>query len=585
MRRQLRSQGGIMQLETRQPFIFGGVVKSVKKAVSGAVDTVTDFAKSDVGKAALLAAGVYTLGGGFGAGGFSFGNLPGAGFFGKGSFNPLLRKVGGDYAQSAFGSLLSSAGRGITGALTGGLTGKNILKTAGIGAGLLGGAALATEIFGSPQAAQEAYQRDPEVVKMYLKQYYKNINSDRADKPGFEEEAEEFARSQLGEYAAKQDLADGGRVGFQQGGSFDFNKFLQDRTKEAMQVQGIGQAIRPVVESNVRAQAARDLSQAARGGDIESFLRGQLGSGIIPGMSAIQSPMSGTSNFGRRLVLDALTKSYMNQYGPSYSTPTDSVYDQMRFAPPGQSGSFVQMPGGQYAPYGSGSGEYGIVIDGKRYATEQEAIDDVGLERYNMFFADGGRVGFEEGGTFLTMEEAAERDPAMFMDTTTYNPIPADADRQGAADIARIIMGISDFPREEGEIEDDTMSSTEYMYNEYLIPKRKELMENFGLTMEEADDLIREEMLKLRDKKADGGMPTGIMRLNQAGVKERDYREDGGFVPVGIKEKADDVPAMLSKNEFVMTADAVRGAGNGDVEKGAQRMYKVMKTLENGGRI
>ena len=110
-------------------------------------------------------------------------------------------------------------------------------------------------------------------------------------------------------------------------------------------------------------------------------------------------------------------------------------------------------------------------------------------------------------------------------------------------------------------------------------------MENFGLTMEEADDLIREEMLKLRDKKADGGMQTGLMRLNQAGVKERDYREDGGFVPVGIKEKADDVPAMLSKNEFVMTADAVRGAGDGDVEKGAQRMYRVMKTLENGGRI
>ena len=110
-------------------------------------------------------------------------------------------------------------------------------------------------------------------------------------------------------------------------------------------------------------------------------------------------------------------------------------------------------------------------------------------------------------------------------------------------------------------------------------------MENFGLTMKEADDLIREEMLKLRDKKAEGGMPTGIMRLNQAGVKERDYREDGGFVPVGIKEKADDVPAMLSKNEFVMTADAVRGAGDGDVEKGAQRMYRVMKTLENGGRI
>jgi hypothetical protein len=77
-----------------------------------------------------------------------------------------------------------------------------------------------------------------------------------------------------------------------------------------------------------------------------------------------------------------------------------------------------------------------------------------------------------------------------------------------------------------------------------------------------------------------GAMPTGIMRTNKAGVMERDYRDKGGFVPVGIKEKADDVPAMLSKNEFVMTANAVRGAGNGSIEKGAQRMYDTMKRLE-----
>ena len=79
---------------------------------------------------------------------------------------------------------------------------------------------------------------------------------------------------------------------------------------------------------------------------------------------------------------------------------------------------------------------------------------------------------------------------------------------------------------------------------------------------------------------AKGGMPTGIMRTNKAGVMERDYRDKGGFVPVGIKEKADDVPAMLSKNEFVFTADAVRGAGNGSIEKGAQKMYDTMKKLE-----
>ena len=70
------------------------------------------------------------------------------------------------------------------------------------------------------------------------------------------------------------------------------------------------------------------------------------------------------------------------------------------------------------------------------------------------------------------------------------------------------------------------------------------------------------------------------MRQNQGGVTELDLRAKGGYIPVGIKEKADDVPAMLSKNEFVFTADAVRGAGDGSINKGAQKMYKLMKSLE-----
>jgi hypothetical protein len=98
-------------------------------------------------------------------------------------------------------------------------------------------------------------------------------------------------------------------------------------------------------------------------------------------------------------------------------------------------------------------------------------------------------------------------------------------------------------------------------------------------------DLTEEELEILDDYNrgfmAKGGMPTGIMKTNAAGIMERDYRETGGFVPVGIKEKADDVPAMLSKNEFVMTADAVKGAGKGSIEKGAQKMYDTMKELEN----
>ena len=75
------------------------------------------------------------------------------------------------------------------------------------------------------------------------------------------------------------------------------------------------------------------------------------------------------------------------------------------------------------------------------------------------------------------------------------------------------------------------------------------------------------------------GIPINI---NSKGVKELDLRETGGFIPpVGVKEKADDIPAMLSNNEFVFTADAVRAAGGGNVNKGAQRLYDTMKQLES----
>ena len=63
------------------------------------------------------------------------------------------------------------------------------------------------------------------------------------------------------------------------------------------------------------------------------------------------------------------------------------------------------------------------------------------------------------------------------------------------------------------------------------------------------------------------------------GIMEKDMR-GGGFIPEGTKERADDVPARLSKNEFVMTADAVRAAGGGSVNKGAKRMYDMMYSLE-----
>ena len=76
-----------------------------------------------------------------------------------------------------------------------------------------------------------------------------------------------------------------------------------------------------------------------------------------------------------------------------------------------------------------------------------------------------------------------------------------------------------------------------------------------------------------------------VMPLLDMDGMEKDYRAEGGFVPIGRMEKADDVPARLSKNEFVFTADAVRNAGGGDVDKGAEVMYNMMKNLEAGGKV
>jgi hypothetical protein len=104
-----------------------------------------------------------------------------------------------------------------------------------------------------------------------------------------------------------------------------------------------------------------------------------------------------------------------------------------------------------------------------------------------------------------------------------------------------------------------------------------EFMEGAAPYVDEMD--AESEMIydALRQRKAEGG-------LMDLGGMEKDYRE-GGFVPIGAEERADDVPARLSKNEFVFTANAVRNAGGGDIDKGAEVMQNMMDNLEAGGNI
>ena len=127
------------------------------------------------------------------------------------------------------------------------------------------------------------------------------------------------------------------------------------------------------------------------------------------------------------------------------------------------------------------------------------------------------------------------------------------------------------------------------------IKRMVEGMQAQGMGREEMEEAVR---MQIPDMSADMSMgyaeggPSGEMgtvmdegeEMLDMGGMEKDYREEGGFVPIGEYEKKDDVPARLSVNEFVFTADAVRGAGDGDIDKGAERLQGIMKQLEQQGK-
>jgi hypothetical protein len=187
-------------------------------------------------------------------------------------------------------------------------------------------------------------------------------------------------------------------------------------------------------------------------------------------------------------------------------------------------------------------------------------------------YKDGGRIGLYAGGqstpSDYTMEDA--------MMTTTQDKLGGITDVMKQADLYRQ-GSVGQFYAENGgtaEIGEKNISD--------ILKRVKELEDeglDFGAAMSQA-------MRELSKGKAQGGRigadEGGLMNL---GGMEKDYRNDGGFVPLGGEEKADDVPARLSKNEFVFTADAVRGAGDGDIDKGAEIMENIMKNLEQGGQI
>ena len=190
-----------------------------------------------------------------------------------------------------------------------------------------------------------------------------------------------------------------------------------------------------------------------------------------------------------------------------------------------------------------------LAIDPSRFATAAAAKADPNLrfkpqEAYTL--KDGGRIGYQNGGNGdhpLHDDYWEEFDP--------------DRDQLMASNDANTRL-------------------LESLYEQFL---------EMGFSPKDAARKAQEafdEMSKAPGRDRVMAQEGGLMNL---GGMEKDYRQEGGFVPIGAKEKADDVPARLSKNEFVFTADAVRSAGGGDIDKGAAVMENLMENLEAGGKV
>jgi len=188
-------------------------------------------------------------------------------------------------------------------------------------------------------------------------------------------------------------------------------------------------------------------------------------------------------------------------------------------------------------------------------AFDQGIIDDTLAQ---LGLRNGGRVGLEFGGIPAAVEAVEEKPKEFLVDKLKVTVQPGQSEMMG---IMNAMMNDVD-----GVMPED---------------RKMEFYKLYLPQVYQQGEISKKEYEALKDELfGEGKAEGGLMGLKMGGMPmEMDYRQ-GGFIPVGSKERADDVPARLSKNEFVMTADAVRAAGGGSVNKGAQRMYELMNNLE-----
>ena len=578
----------------RQMYGLGSLVKSIGK-------TVKKIVKSPVAKVAML---------GFGANALMPGGL----------------------------TSLFSGGSGLTGILG---KGKSILDGLTGAQKITGALALGGAFAGMEDQQVEELRQNPEALRSYLAQYYRNLNKNATD-----QEVNEFVESNMIEYKA-----DGGRIGYREGnlamgpGSGFTLKPPGELAYDATNTNIYGSSAASFSPKTIMNQSG-DQVQAGFGktpGPNQLF----MGRPAIPGPATLPSqPLpaanpNGTGAINTMLPLRGGPELFMGKGGlEAFDNVPNKITDMRdRTLKPGigtgenleeaylaaqksaqeiRAGGMmgqVVLPGemtfeafsNNFNPFNSS----GLLQAPLQAQAQPMPFAQQGLAQFNKSspmaqiagMANGGRMGYNEGtgDPTYTGNNIEDLPRGLQMDTTTSNPMPAEKSLKENLEFVKETKG------------GVSPSTTMYMFKMYLdealekgqITKEKYnkmLMPFFG----EASEGVTRDFERYEEKMANGGrmgfamgmdspeknaiQASGIMDLplnqNPAGITELDLRETGGFIPpVGVKEKADDIPAMLSNNEFVFTADAVRGMGDGNVNKGAQRMYDMMKKLEKGGRV
>ena len=298
----------------------------------------------------------------------------------------------------------------------------------------------------------------------------------------------------------------------------------------------------------------------------------------------------------------------------------------MSLAPHIKTGGYGDWGGGKSirglltgkGPTGSGRGilgKFGNKIDASIFGSpdrmsrtmhpEGNVIESLIKGKEGIFGTGGDTIGFEDVFKTLTTDKEGKKSlkkiAMIYTTSATFAEAQANADKLG---IDPNSLNQDEYNRVKASLTGEiptyaTGGRVGFDSGGNLESRIQEIMDR-GISRELAEMLAKLEanthagVFDIKDGNAQGGLPntrTGLQWGSDKGEGlggeevEADMRYDGGFMPYGEEPKADDVPARLSKDEFVFTDEAVAGAGDGDINLGAERLYNVMKNLEQGGRL